>query len=85
MESHQESQSEIPGQITLMVGDTSVEQVQEKSMQRYREILRQEKPIATEDDKADYANLDSWLPCTAHTEGNKSLSFWESRDPVWQS
>jgi hypothetical protein len=54
-------------------------------MQRYREILRQEKPIATEDDKADYANLDSWLPCTAHTEGNKSLSFWESRDPVWQS
>jgi hypothetical protein len=42
-----------------MVGDTSVEQVQKKSMPFYREILRQGKPIATEDDKADYANLDS--------------------------
>lgn len=59
MESHQKSQSEIPSQIPPMVGETSVGQVQEKSMQCCREILRQGKPIATEDDKADYANLDS--------------------------
>jgi len=59
VESHQESQSESPGQITPMVGGTSVEQVQEKSVQCCREILRQGKPIATEDDKADYTNLDS--------------------------
>jgi hypothetical protein len=59
VESHEESQSESPGQTLPMVGDTSVEQVQEKSMQCCREILRQGKPIATEDDKADYANLDS--------------------------
>lgn len=59
MESHQESQSESPGQIPPIVGGTSVEQVQEKSMQCCREIHRQGKPIATEDDKADYTNLDS--------------------------
>jgi hypothetical protein len=32
VESHQESQFESPGQTPPMVGDTSVEQVQEKSM-----------------------------------------------------
>jgi hypothetical protein len=53
-------------------------------LQCCREIRGQGKPIATEDDKADYANLDSWLPYTAHTEDNKSLSIWESRNPVWQ-
>jgi hypothetical protein len=59
VQSHQESQSGIPGQITPVVGDSSFEQVQEKSLQCCREIRGQGKPIATEDDKADYANLDS--------------------------
>lgn len=75
VESHQESKSESPDQTSPVVGDASVEQVQEKSMQCCREILRQGKPIVTEDDKADYANLDSYLPFTAYTGSSKSLSF----------
>ena len=59
VESHQDSQPESPGPTLPVVADTSVEQVQEKSTQCCREILRQGKSIATEDDKADYANLDS--------------------------
>jgi hypothetical protein len=59
VESRQKTQSESPDQTFPMVGDTSVEQVQENSIQCCRDILRQGKPIATEDDKADYAKLDS--------------------------
>jgi len=59
VESHQESQSESPGQTPPMIGGASAVQIQEKSVQSCREILRQGKPIVTEDDKADYANIDS--------------------------
>jgi predicted transcriptional regulator len=59
VESHQESQSESSDQTLPMVGDTSVEQVQENSIQCSRDILRQGKSISTEDDKADYSKLDS--------------------------
>ena len=59
MESHEGPNFECSGQPSLIFDDISAELVQEKPVQRCCEIRSQEQLIATEDNKADDANLGS--------------------------